>query len=146
MSSCTRSFDEEHLSGYLDHALPQTQAQKIRVHMEDCEPCRSLYEELKALRDAARGTTFKEPEDDVWPELPQSRGSFFSRSLGWTVVVSWLVVVTAIALWRFFSQTGDPLEIFLVLGLPGGLVLLFLSVVMDRLRDLKTDRYRGVQR
>ena len=56
------------------------------------------------------------------------------------------VVITVYALWRFFADTGDPLEIFLVLGLPGGFVLLFLSVLIDRLRELKTDRYRGVQR
>ena len=56
------------------------------------------------------------------------------------------MVVTGLAAWRFITQAGDPLEIFLALGLPGGLLLLFVSVLMDRLRDLKTDRYRGVHR
>lgn len=146
MASCTRSFDEEMLSGYLDRALPQSEARKIRVHLEDCESCRALYNELKALREAARNTSFKEPDSEVWPELPKTRFGFFSRSLGWTLVVAWLVVTAVYALWRFFADTGDPLEIFLVLGLPGGFVLLFLSVLIDRLRELKTDRYRGVQR
>lgn len=146
MASCTRSFDEELLSGYLDHALNQAQSQKIRVHIEDCDACRSLYEELRTLRTAARDTVFKEPEEEAWPELPATPSSRLSRSLGWVLVVSWLVVVSAFALWRFFSQTGDPLEIFIVLGLPGGFVLLFLSVLIDRLRDLRTDRYRGVKR
>ncbi len=146
MASCTRSFDEELLSGYLDRALPQVEARKIRIHLEDCETCRALYNELKTVREAARDTTFKEPDDGVWGELPKTRFGLFSRSLGWTLVVLWLVVVTAYALWHFFAETGDPLEIFLVLGLPGGFVLLFLSVLLDRLRELKTDRYRGVKR
>ena len=62
------------------------------------------------------------------------------------MLIAWIAVVTSLALWRFLSQTGDPLEIFLVLGLPGGLLLLLASVLMDRLRELKTDRYRGVHR
>ena len=91
-------------------------------------------------------TRFEAPDDDEWPELPQTRPSLFSRSLGWTVLVAWLLVVTVLALWRFLSQNDNPLEVFLVLGLPGGLLLLFFSVLLDRLRALKTDRYRGVHR
>lgn len=143
---CERSFDEALLSGYLDHALPQAEAQRIRVHIEDCAACQGLYEELVALREAARTTLFQEPEEAEWPELPKTRLSRFSRSLGWMVVVSWLIVISALALWRFFSQAGDPLEVFIVLGLPGGFVLLFVSVLLDRLRELKSDRYRGVHR
>lgn len=143
---CERSFDEVLLSGYLDDALTQAEAQRIRVHLEDCAVCRDLVEELASLRDAARTTTFQEPDDAAWPELPKTRISRFSRSLGWLVVVSWVAVVAVLALWRFVSRAGDPLEVFIVLGLPGGFVMLFASVLLDRLRELKTDRYRGVFR
>ena len=144
--SCERSFSEVLLSGYLDHALNQAQAQKIRVHLEDCMECSGLYEELRTLREAARSTTFVEPDESVWPELPTTPASRFSRSLGWLLVCGWLVTVAGLALWRFLAAAGDPLEVFIVLGLPGGFVLLFLSVLLDRLRDLKSDRYSGVHR
>ncbi len=144
--TCTRSFDEALLSGYLDRALPQAESQKIRIHLEDCGECRTLYEELRTLREAAMSTPFKVPDDDDWPELPKTRSSRFSRSFGWMMLVSWLVVITALTLWRILSQASDALEIFLILGLPGGLLLLFCSVLLDRLHDLKSDRYRGVQR
>ncbi len=144
--NCTRSFDEELISGYLDGALPQVQSQKVRLHVEDCGACRNLLEELRTLRETAMSTRFQGPADEEWPELPRTVPGRFSRRAGWVVLIAWLLVVTGLALWRFLSQTGDPLEIFLALGLPGGLLLLFLSVLMDRLRDLKTDRYRGVHR
>ena len=143
---CTRSFDEEQLSGYLDNALPQVQAQRVRLHLEVCHVCQALHKELKTLRETAMATRFNSPEEEEWPELPRTRASFVSRSLGWTMLVAWAILVTGIALYRFLSQTGDPLEVFLILGLPGGFVLLFLSVLLDRLRDLKMDRYRGVHR
>ena len=134
--SCERPFDESLLSGYLDHALPQREAQKIRIHLEDCSECKSLYEELGTLREAARTTIFKEPDESEWPELPKTAVSRFSRSLGWLLLLSWLVIVSGLSLYRFLSQAGDPLEVFLVLGLPGGFVLLFVSVLLDRLREL----------
>lgn len=144
--NCTRSFDEELISGYLDGALPQVQSQKVRLHVEDCGACQNLLGELRTLRETAMSTRFKSPADDEWPELPRTVPSNLSRKMGWVVLIAWLLVVTGLALWRFLTQAGDPLEIFLALGLPGGLLLLFVSVLMDRLRDLKTDRYRGVHR
>lgn len=139
-------FNEELLSGYLDHALPQAEAQRVRIRLEDDPELKALYDDLRAMRESAGSTDFVEPPEDSWPELPRTKSSLFSRSLGWIVLIAWFTVVTVYALWRFLSETGDPLEIFLVLGLPGGFVLLFISVLIDRVRDLKTDRYRGVHR
>ncbi len=144
--NCTRSFDEEQISGYLDGALPQVQSQKVRLHVEDCGACRTLLEELRTLRETAMSTRFHGPDDEEWPELPRTRQARLSRSMGWIVLIAWLLVTTGFALWRLFTSSGDPLEIFLILGLPGGILLLFISVLIDRLRDLKTDRYRGVHR
>ncbi|MEM7354388.1 MAG: zf-HC2 domain-containing protein [Acidobacteriota bacterium] len=143
---CTRSFDEELISGYLDGALPQVQAQRVRLHIEGCASCRALYDELRTLRETAMSTRFDAPADDEWPELPLTRPGRISRSLGWLVLMAWLVVVGGFSLWRLVTQSGDPLELFLMLGLPGALFLLFVSVLTDRVRDLKTDRYRGVHR
>ena len=144
--TCKRPFDEELLSGYIDQALPHHQAQRVRIHLEDCTSCRELYEQLSSMRNVALGTEFLVPADEEWPELPKTGFGRLSRSLGWLLLTSWTLVITAYALWQFLSQTGDPLEIFLVLGLPGAFLLLFLSVLADRLKDLKTDRYRGVHR
>lgn len=141
-----RPIDEALLSGYLDGTLSQAESQRVRLLIEDDAEYRALYEDLQAMRAAAATTRFVEPEDDAWPEWPRTKGSWFSRSLGWVVIVAWLVVVSGYALWHFLAETGDPFEIFLVLGLPGGFVLLFISVLIDRLRELRTDRYRGVHR
>lgn len=145
-TTCERPFDEELVSGYLDGALPQGQAQRVRLHLEDCGECRKLHREIQTLRQTARSTRFETPGDDEWPELPRTRPSLWSRFAGWTLLIGWAVAVAVFALWRFLAHAGDPLQVFLVLGLPGALLLLFLSVLFDRLRDLKTDRYRGVQR
>lgn len=145
-SPTMQNFDEDLISGYLDGTLRQRQAQRVRLLIEQNADARRLYEELRALRKAALSTRFEPPDDDAWPELPQTGTSRFSRRLGWMVLLSWLAVVVGLALWRLFTTTGDPLEIFLYLGLPGAFVFLLVSVLVDRLRDPDEERYRGVFR
>ena len=144
--TCARNFDEELISGYLDRSLPQAQSQRVRLHLEDCAACRELHTELELLRSAARSTRFEIPDDEEWPEAPRTGPSRWSRILGWALLVPWLIVAAAVALWRFVTEAGGALEIFLGLGLVGGLVFLFASVLLDRLEDLKTDRYREIHR
>lgn len=146
MAHASPPFDEELLSGFLDGTLSHREMQRVRLLIESNEEAGRIYEEMQALRETALATRFMPPAEEAWPELPATGVSRASRYLGWILLCTWLAVVTGLALWRFLSQTGDPLEIFLVLGLPGGFVLLFVSVLLDRLRSLPTDRYRNVHR
>ncbi len=147
MAQSSPSFDEELLSGFLDGTLPHRDMQRVRILLEENPEYRRLLKEMRLLRESALTTRFTPPADDVWPELPKTRGSLFSRTLGWILLSSWLTVVTAYALWTFVSRSGDPFEIFLVLGMPGAFVLLFISVLMDRLKEFGDDRYhRDVHR
>ena len=139
-------FDEELLTGYLDNSLSHRDTQRVRLHLEDSPSSRQFLAELQTLRQAALTTRFVEPEEESWPELPQTRASWVTRTSGWMLLIVWLLVTSGISLWRYFQRTDDPLEIFLTLGLPGAFLLLFLSVLFDRIKDLKTDRYRGVHR
>ena len=147
MAQSSNSFDEELLSGFLDGTLSHREMQRVRIQIEEDPETRQLLSEMRLLRQTALATRFTPPESGDWPELPQSRASFFSRTLGWMLLCSWLAVVSAYALWNFISQSGDPLEIFLVLGMPGAFLLLFVSVLIDRLKNLRDDRYhRDVHR
>lgn len=146
MAHASPPFDEELLSGYLDGTLSHREMQRVRLLIETNDEAGRIFQEMHALRETALATRFLPPDDESWPELPATGTSRASRSLGWILICTWLLVVTGLALWRFLSQTGDPIEIFLVLGLPGGFLLLFVSVLLDRLRSLPNDRYRNVHR
>jgi len=91
-------------------------------------------------------TTFETPPDDQWNELPVTPASGALRKLGWWLVIPWMALVTAWGLWEAWRGSAGVLERVLVFGGIGGLVLLFLSVLLDRLRNAATDRYREVNR
>jgi predicted anti-sigma-YlaC factor YlaD len=141
---CPTGFDEPQLSGYLDRELTQAETQRVRLHLEDCPSCRALLADLAGVRAASRATPFRPPPDDQWDERPRTAASFLARRVGWTLVVAWLAAVAAYALWQL-ATAPEGLEVKLaVFSIVAGPVLLFLSVLFDRLRTLRTDRYRRV--
>ena len=143
--ACRRPFEESLLTGYLDHALTQEQEQRVRIHLEDCGSCRALVEELETMRKATMSTEFKVPSDDQWDESPRGTASGLAFGVGWLLLVIWIVGMSGFALGEAWKGTFSLPEKLAFGGL-FGVALLFLSVVIDRLRTWKTDRYRRVKK
>jgi anti-sigma factor RsiW len=141
----SQPFDETLLSGYLDGELTQAEEQRVRIQLEDDPDARRLLEEMRAMRSATMTTRFTVPEDIQWDERPRSRLSGFLRGSGWLFVGVWILAVAGYASWRFLTS-GVTLEQLIPAAGLFGLTLVFLSILLDRLRDLKTDRYRRVRR
>lgn len=143
---CGRGFDEVLLSGYLDRALTQADEQRVRLHLEDCGACRALVDELSELRKATMNAQFNVPADDQWSEAPRGGGSRLSLGLGWILLVTWLACVIGYGAWELWTSDEPLLAKLLVFGGWTAFGLLLLGVLLDRLKTLKTDRYREVQK
>ena len=144
--NCRRNFDESLLSGYLDGVLTQRDRQRVRLHLEECDSCRRLTQEMAEIRNVTISTLFKLPEDDQWDEAPRGPASWMSRHLGWTVLLIWLVGVAGFAAGQLWSGPQSRLEKLLIFGGVAGFALIFMSVLIDRLRTWRTDPYRRVER
>ena len=143
---CGRTFDEALLSGYLDGALVQGDEQRVRVHLEDCATCRTLVEELATVREATMSSTFDTPRDHEWSEMPRTGASRLAHRVGWPLVIAWAALLGGYALWELWTEAEILVEQLLLMAGVSGFGLLFLRVLLDRLRAMKTDRYREVQK
>jgi predicted anti-sigma-YlaC factor YlaD len=143
---CPASFDETMISGHLDGELTQAAEQKVRIHLEDCERCRTVLGELRILREATMSTEFHKPEDSQWDEGPQTGMSLVARGTGWIIAIVWAVFFAGYALWQFWQGSANLVERLLVFGGLSAVVLLFTSVLLDRLRASRTDPYREVEK
>ncbi len=145
MTDCNRSFPEEFLTGYLDEALTQEDAQRVRLHLEDCPECSGIYEDLSEMRETTMATEF-DSEDIQWDETPRSGLSHLFRNLGLTLLLGWLIAILALSLW--LPQDSVALQWTRYINILGvsGTVFVFLSVLLDRLRVKGSDRYRGVKK
>ncbi|NOZ93852.1 MAG: hypothetical protein GXP47_03795 [Acidobacteria bacterium] len=143
---CPTGFDERLLTAYLDAELTQDDEQRVEIHVEDCAHCAALLDELRRLREAAMNTTFATPPDEQWNETPRTAGSGALRRLGWWIAIPWILVLGSYALYEAWQGAAGALERVLVFGGISAVVLLFLSVLLDRLRDAQGDRYREVKK
>ncbi|MEN8041315.1 MAG: zf-HC2 domain-containing protein [Actinomycetota bacterium] len=146
MSDLHHGFDETLVSGYLDGELTQGDAQKVRIHLEDCADCRSLADELNRIKETTMSTEFQLPEDNQWDEAPRSASSSLLRSFGWAIGALWLVVVFGYMFWLMATESEDLFAAVLGFGFWFAIILIFLSVLIDRLKTRKTDRYREVEK
>jgi anti-sigma factor RsiW len=121
----------------------------VRLHLEDCAACREEVEQMRTLRETALGSRFRAPADEEWRETPRTGASRAARRLGWAILLAWAAGMAGVGLygaWLFLSADGPWLpRVLVVAGWTGGGLLLF-SVLLDRLRAMKTDRYREVHR
>ena len=143
---CGRTFDEALLSGYVDGALVQRDEQRVRVHVEHCATCRAVVEDLRAVREATMASMFETPRDDEWSEAPRTESSRLLVGLGWPLATAWAVLLAGYALWGIWQETENLVGRLLLLGGVTGFGLLFLGVLLDRLKAAKTDRYREVRK
>jgi len=143
---CPASFDETLISGHFDGELTQADAQKVRLHLEDCGYCRTVLDELRTLRETTMSTEFHTPADSQWDERPQTGLSLFARGTGWIIAIVWAAFFGGYALWQFLQGSANMVERLLVFGGLSALALLFTSVLLDRLRAARTDPYREVEK
>ena len=139
-------FDEALISGYLDGELTQADAQRVRLHLEECAECRGLADELTRIREAAMSTDFHVPDDRQWDETPRSGFSRMLRNSGWLMLIGWLVGLIGYGIYHLVIDTENLLENLIAFSMFLGFGLVFFSVMLDRLKSWKTDRYRGVQK
>lgn len=145
-NDCQRPFDEALLTGYLDQVLTQEQEQRVRLHLEDCAECRALVDDLAAMRETTMTTQFEVPTDDQWSEKPRGGISGVAFGLGWLVLILWLVGISGFVLGQLWSGPESLIAKLLNFSVISGFALIFLSVLIDRIRAARTDRYREVKK
>ena len=144
--TCGRKFDEALLTGYLDGALTQADKQRVRLHLEECADCRRLSDELRELREATMTTRFDMPADDQWNEAPRGLASRLSFRLGWILLLAWAVGIVGLVAGHAWTDEMPLTEKLLIFGGASGAALLFVSVLLDRLKTMRQDPYRRVER
>lgn len=138
---------EESLTGYLDRELTQQETQRIDIHLAECPDCRAVLAELKRARELAGGLEIRQPSASEWKQMEEHVLERGTRKLGWIILVAWAAVTAVYALYQLAASPSEPLMVKLLVfaGLTG-LTLLFVSVLLERLRESRTDRYRGVHK
>ena len=135
------------LSAYLDDELTQADAQRVHVHLEDCEECRTALREMREIQRLTGEIEFRDPPEAALEALEQRLSVRGPRLRGWALVIlgsaAWIVYGLFIALRHPRWPTVPELLAGMVVI---GLALLFVSVLRQRLLERPHDRYRKVRK
>ncbi len=149
MVSNTHTIDEhvgEWLSGYIDGELTQQQRQRVEIHCGTCGDCERELNDLRALRRDVSDAQLSEYGEDVWRENMNDSTVKATRSIGWMLFLGAVLICGGIGIYEFVLDSSMGIfEKLLIGAIYGGLALLFISVLRQRLIERKTDKYKDVE-
>ena len=135
------------LSAWVDGELTQGESQRVRVHVETCSECDKEAGELLRLKKLTAEARFTDPPDEALDRIERTLSVRGPRSAGWLLVCAGVCAWLLWTAWLFISDRRMPSPQQLIpAAMVIGVILLFASVVRERLLELPHDRYRRVKR
>ena len=136
----------EQLSGYMDGELTQQQRQRVELHLQGCEECTAMLQELSALRERMGQSRLSPAFEDKWREVMDDPGVQASKGIGWLLLIGAGMIILGVIIVAFFSDSGiSTAWKILISAFYLGLAALFVSVLRQRLIERKTDKYKDVE-
>lgn len=131
------------ISGLLDGELGGEDRSRVEAHLIDCDACNREWAMMRRL---AVGTSaaFAAPSvpDEVWDGFAEGVYARMERRAGWLLLLAGAIALAAYGAFFFFTEpwTGAMAKV-LIAAPVAGLFVLFVSVLRQRLRRARTDRY-----
>lgn len=133
----------EELMRYLDGELPAGRRDAVAAHLERCTECHRefvIYQRMK--EDLGAMTTNDGSGPDLWTAISRR----IAQPAGWLFMTGGLVVLGAWGVWSWITSPEMFWRKLAVGAVVVGAALLLASAILDRLRDVRTDPYREIQR
>jgi predicted anti-sigma-YlaC factor YlaD len=139
------------MMAYLDDELNDEQRQAFEKHLASCPQCTRDMGEFQKLKQMTDCVAFVEPEDRIWDQYWSSLYNRIERGAGW---ILFSLAAMALLIYGGFElietiiedpAVGGLMKVGL-LALLGGLAILFVSVLRERVYFWSRDRYKDVRR
>lgn len=103
---------------------------------------------MRRLVGAVSGLRVDSPPDEVWDTFLQGVYNRVERRTGWTIFILGAIALTLFGIYQFVVEPWGSALIKVLIAIPVvGLIIVFVSILRERLFVMKTDRYsREVQR
>jgi len=139
------------MMAYLDNELDAEQRRAFEQHLASCAVCSRELEEFKKLKQLTDNVTLVEPEDRIWQQYWGGIYNRIERNLGWILFSVAAILLTIYGGFKLIEeiikdQTVGVLLKVALLALIGGLAILFVSVLRERVYFWSKDRYKDVRR
>ncbi len=144
MMNCEES--KSMISAYVDDELPPDQQKRLKDHLASCESCKRELAEVTALKKELDMIKFSEPTDAELNRYWSSIYNRLERGVAWVLFSLGAIVLLCYGGFKLVEEiVRDPdIQWWVkggVLALVFGTVILFVSLLRERLAVRKVDKY-----
>ncbi len=139
------------LMGFVDNELDEKQRTLVQAHLSECPICREEFEKFSGLKKETSEMKFKQLPEIFWDEYWSHVYNKIERGIGWIFFSIGAIILLIYAGYmlfeEFFFNPAEPL--ILKIGVAAGsvgFVILFVSVLREKLMIRKVDKYRSIKR
>ena len=127
---------------YIDGEMADHERASFEKHLASCEPCRTMLNDMAALKEVTRSMKIADLPETVWDTYWTRIYNRIERSVAWFMFILGSLIVVGYSLYRAVT---DP-NVSTITGLGAvlvivGLAILFLSVLREKLAVNKVDKY-----
>ena len=137
---------EPMLTAYVDGELEAEDRHRLEEHVAGCQACRQALAELNALQEDLNMIKFTEPTDVELEKYWRNVYNRLERGVGWVLLSVGAIVLLCYGAFKLIEGVLGDTRVALavkvgVVALMFGVVVLFVSLLRERLAVQKTDRY-----
>lgn len=139
------------LMAAIDHELSSEDEREFKRYLAIFPDCQREWEEYQKLKEATMQLKFTQPSEEMWDRYWLNVYNRIERGLGWILTSIGAMIVLFYGAYKAIESilADAQLEWFMkagILALLGGLVILLVSVLREKLMIRKTDKYKEIQR
>jgi len=140
----------EWISAYFDGELTPTQKKELEQHLQTCPECRQEFEEMDSFESLMAKVSLPQPSEEVWTMFWTSVYNRLERRIGWILLSLGSIILLFFGAYHLVEELiKDPnLPLLMKIGILsflGGVVILLVSFLRERLFLRKRERYKEVE-
>lgn len=153
MSEIKNSCQEYHLliNKLIDGEINRSERENLDEHLKDCPECRKTVEKLKNIKMETEKMKKNFIPEMAWEEYWNHLYNRMERGIGWMLLSVGAIILLGYGAYHFVINvigTSDlsGLQKLAILAVVLGGVILFVSVVREKLLVRKHDKYKEIKR
>ncbi len=139
------------IMGLIDYELSEEQVIVLQAHIKDCEECSKIYNSFAQLKKGTNEMAIKKLPEMYWDDYWNHVYNRIERGFSWILISLGAMLILAFGSYEimrdFYLNPAKPLILKIGSGvLIAGIIVLFVSVLREKLMIRKVDKYRSVER
>ncbi|MBN1221717.1 MAG: zf-HC2 domain-containing protein [Candidatus Aminicenantes bacterium] len=142
---------KELISSYHDRELSEEQKKQVEEHLRHCDSCRREWEEMKKFEEVMNQMELKKPPKETWQVYWSSVYNRLERHIGWILLSIGAIILLFYGGYKavegMIQDPTTPMVLKVgILVVLGGLVVLLVSIIRERIFVRKRERYKEVEK